>query len=185
MPSPQKRAETRPDLRHLILFALLGALMYVSKWITEALPNIHLLGMFTMVYTLVWRKWALIPIYVFVFLTGLIHAGFSLWWVPYLYLWAVLWGVTMLLPRNLPVKWQVPLYMAVCALHGLCYGTLYAPFQMVAFLGGDLKKTLAWIAAGFPWDVTHALGNLAAGALIVPMTALLRKLDAKLPQGSQ
>ena len=158
---------------------MLGALMYVSKWITEPLPNIHLLGMFTMVYTLVWRKLALIPIYVFVFLAGLIHAGFSLWWVPYLYIWAVLWGVTMLLPRSLPVKWQVPLYMAVCALHGLCYGTLYAPFQMLAF-GYSFKQTLAWIAAGFPWDVTHALGNLAAGTLIVPLVTLLRRLEAQL-----
>lgn len=168
----------KTDLRHLCLFAMFGAVMYASKVITEFLPNIHLIGMFTMVFTLVYRRRALIPIYVFVFLTGLIHAGFSVWWVPYLYLWAVLWGVTMLLPQGLPVKVQVPLYMAVCALHGLCYGTLYAPFQALAF-GYDLKQTLAWIAAGFPWDVTHALGNLAAGTLIVPLVTLLRRLEAR------
>ena len=53
----------------------------------ELLPNIHLLGMLTMVYTIVFRIKALIPIYVYVFLNG-IFAGFSPWWIPYLYIWA-------------------------------------------------------------------------------------------------
>ena len=66
--------------------------------------------------------------------------------------------------------------MGVCALHGLCFGTLYAPFQAVVF-GLDFAKTLAWIAAGLPFDVIHALGNLAAGALIVPLVELLRRLE--------
>ena len=166
----------RLDLRHLVIFSMLGTLMFASKQILEVLPNIHMLGMLTMVYTLVYRKLALIPIYLFIFLEG-IYAGFGLWWIPYLYLWAVLWAVTMLLPKRMPPAVQVPVYMIVCALHGLCYGTLYAPFQCYAFLGGDWSKIPAWIAAGLPWDVTHALGNLAMGTLIVPLTALLRKLE--------
>ena len=166
----------RLDLRHLVIFSMLGTLMFASKQIMEVLPNVHMLGMLTMVYTLVYRKLALIPIYLFIFLEG-IYAGFGLWWIPYLYLWAVLWGATMLLPKRMPAAVQVPVYMIVCALHGLCYGTLYAPFQCYAFLGGDWSKIPAWIAAGLPWDVTHALGNLAMGTLIVPLTALLRKLE--------
>lgn len=161
--------------REMAVFAMLGALMYLSKMLMEWAPNIHFLGMFTISYTLVYRKKALIPIYVFVLLTG-IYAGFNLWWVPYLYIWTVLWGAAMLLPRNLPKKAAVPVYMALCALHGLCYGTLYAPWQAIAF-HLNLKGTLAWIAAGFPYDVVHALGNLAAGTLIVPVVTLLRKLE--------
>ena len=164
------------DLRHLVVFSMLGALMFASKQALEGLPNVHMLGMLTMVYTLVYRKYALIPVYIFVFLEG-VWAGFGLWWYPYLYLWAVLWGATMLLPKKMPVEVQIPVYMIVCALHGLCYGTLYAPFQCYAFLGGDWSKTVKWIALGFPWDVTHAIGNLAMGTLIVPMVRLLRKLE--------
>ena len=48
----------------LVLFAMLGALMFCSKIIMEVLPNIHLLGMFTVTFTLVFRSKALIPIYV-------------------------------------------------------------------------------------------------------------------------
>ena len=172
-------AKPRLDLRHLVIFAMLGTLMFASKQVMEVLPNVHMLGMLTMVYTLVYRKLALIPIYLFIFLEG-IYAGFALWWIPYLYLWAVLWGVTMLLPKRMPPAVQVPVYMVVCALHGLCYGLLYAPYQCYAFMGGDWSKVPAWIALGLPWDLTHALGNLAMGVLIVPLTTLLRKLERQI-----
>jgi len=161
--------------RELVTFAMLGTLMLLGKLLMEWAPNVHFLGMFTMVYTLVYRRRALLPIYVFSFLEGL-YAGFSLWWVPSLYLWTVLWGATMLLPREMPRRIAVPVYMTVCALHGLLYGTLYAPFQALAFHLG-WKGTLAWIVSGLPFDAVHALGNLGTGTLIVPLTELLRRLE--------
>ncbi len=162
-------------VRELVTFALLGTLMFVSKQVMEFLPNIHLLSVLTMVYTLVYRRKALYPIYVCVFLQGL-FAGFHTWWIPYLYLWTVLWGVTMLLPRNLPPFAAVPVYAVPCGLHGLLYGVLYAPAQAL-FFRLDLRGILTWIAAGFPFDVIHGIGNLCLGLLIVPLTALLNKLE--------
>lgn len=166
------RNQKYQKLVDLIIFAMLGVIMFVSKYMTEALPNIHLLGMLTMTYTIVYRKKALIPIYVFVFLIGLFN-GFALWWITYLYLWLVLWGVTMLLPQNMSKKVAVPVYAIVCSLHGLCYGTLYAPAQAIMY-GLNFKGMIAWIIAGLPWDALHAVGNFAVGLLIVPVATALR-----------
>lgn len=159
----------------LVTFGLLGALMYCSKILMEWAPNIHLLGMFTMTYTLAYRAKGLIPIYVYVLLNGF-FAGFAPWWVPYLYIWAVLWGITMLLPKKMPTKAAVIVYPVVCALHGLMFGVLYAPAQALMF-GFNLKQTVAWVAAGFPWDIAHAVGNFAAGFLVLPLVKLIKKLD--------
>ena len=165
-------------LRQMIVFAMLGSLMFVSDLAMEFLPNIHIVGALTMVYTVVYRAKALIPLYVYVFLNGIYAAasGTLLWWIPYLYVWTVLWGVTMLLPKRMPPKIAVPVYMAVCAAHGLCFGILYAPAQALLF---DLSwnKMLLWIAAGFPFDAIHAVGNLAAGCLIFPLAQALGKLE--------
>ena len=161
----------------MAVFAMLGTMLFCGDILMEWAPNIHFVGMLTMTYTLVYREKALIPIYVYVVLNG-VYAGFALWWVPYLYLWTILWGVTMLLPRNMPRRVAIPVYMAVCALHGLCFGTLYAPFQAVAF-GLNFEKTLAWSVAGLPFDAIHAMGNLAAGTLIVPLSDLLRRLEKR------
>ena len=153
---------------------MLGSLMFCSKVIMEALPNIHLLGMLTMTYTIVFRSNALKPIYVYVLLNGL-YAGFNAWWVPYLYIWTILWGVTMLLPRRMPKKVAFIVYPLVCGLHGIAFGTLYAPAQALMF-GLNFEQTLAWIATGLPFDLIHGAGNLAAGFLILPLSKLLRKL---------
>ena len=72
----------------------------------------------------------------------------------------------------------MPVYAAVCALHGLAYGTLYAPWQALAF-GLSWEGMLTWIAAGLPFDALHAAGNLAAGLLILPLSRLLKRLEAK------
>ena len=169
-----RKCRSALSVQEMVIFAMLGTLMFCSKIIMEALPNIHLLGMFTMVYTLVFRKKALIPLYIYVMINGL-YAGFSLWWVPYLYLWTILWGVTMLLPRSMPKKVACVVYPIVCALHGLAFGTLYAPAQALMF-GLSGKQIIAWIVAGLPWDALHAVGNLCAGMLILPLTAMLNKL---------
>lgn len=170
-----KKKAHRITVREMAIFSMLAALMFCSKVIMDALPNIHLLGMFIMVYTLVYRAKALIPIYLFIFMTGL-YGGFGLWWLPYLYIWAILWGVTMLLPRRMPRVLAAAVYPIVCCLHGLLYGVLYAPAQALIF-GLNFKATLAWIAAGLPFDLLHGLGNLIAGLLILPLSHLLRKLS--------
>ena len=161
--------------RELAIFAMLGAIMYISKVIMEWIPNVHLLGALIMAYTLVYRKKALYPIYVFVFLSGAL-GGFNTWWVPYLYVWTVLWGVTMLLPKNMPKKVEPIVYMIVCALHGFCFGVLYALAQALMF-GLSFEATLAWIASGFYFDMIHGIGNFFCGMLIIPIVSILKYLE--------
>ncbi len=158
--------------RELTKFSLLGALMYVSKLVMEIAPNIHLLGVFTIAFTVVYRKKALYPIYLYVMLNG-IFCGFSLWWIPYLYIWTVLWGVVMLLPKKLPKKAAPVIYMTVCALHGFLFGTLYAPAQAILF-GLNFNSMVAWILAGLPWDFIHGISNFFCGILIVPIISAIR-----------
>jgi energy-coupling factor transport system substrate-specific component len=153
---------------------MLGALMFSSKIAMELLPNIHLLGMFIIASTVVFRAKALLPIYIYVFLDGLIH-GFNLWWLPYLYIWALLWGATMLLPKKMPKGVAIAVYPILCALHGFLFGILYAPAQML-FFSLTVKETIAWIAAGLPFDLVHGVSNFCAGLLIYPLVMLMRRL---------
>ena len=171
------RNNTYLKLREMAVFAMLGTVMFCSKIIMEALPNIHLLGMLTMTYTIAFRKKALIPIYIYIMLNGL-YAGFSLWWMPYLYIWTILWAITMLLPRNMPKKAKCVVYPIVCAVHGMLFGILYSPAQALMF-GLNFEQMIAWILSGLPWDLVHGIGNFFAGLLIVPLAELLKRLMKK------
>ena len=161
---------------------MLGALMFTSKVVMEALPNVHLVGALVMIYTIVYRFEALAPIAMFILLSG-VYMGFSPWWVPYCYVWTVLWAVTMLLPKKMPTKLAIPVYMVICALHGLLFGVIYAPAQALLF-GFNFQQTVAWVAAGFPFDVIHAIGNFVAATLVLPLSHTLLKLEGKFHQNN-
>ncbi len=154
---------------------MLGAVMYTSKLLMELLPNMHLLGAFIISMTVVYRKKALYPIYTFVLLDGLM-SGFATWWVPYLYVWTVLWVLTMLLPKSIPPRICPIVYMILSALHGFAFGILYAPAQALIF-GLDFNGTLAWIAAGFPYDIIHGISNFVCGLLICPLIRVFRTAE--------
>ena len=107
-------------IKEIAVFGMLGGVMYVSKMLMELLPNVHLLGVFIIAFTVVYRQKALYIIYTYVFLNG-IFSGFAAWWIPYLYVWTVLWGAVMLLPRRMPRKAEPFVYMAVCAANGFLF----------------------------------------------------------------
>ncbi len=160
----------RIKTRDLAVFAMMGALMFASKKLLELVPSVHLLGVFIVSLTVVYRTRALIPIYLYVLLDGL-FAGFSTWWIPYLYVWTVLWAFVMLVPKRTPVY----VYPIISGLHGLLFGVLYAPVNAL-IMGLDFKATTAWIVSGLPFDITHGISNLVCGVLIIPFIKIFKKL---------
>ena len=161
-------------IKEIAIFGVLGAILFVSKLVMEAFPNIHIIGMLIVAITVVFRVKALYPIYVFVFLNGLFY-GFALWWIPYLYVWTVLWVFVMLIPKKTPRKALPIIYMSVAALHGFLFGILYAPSQAILF-GLNFKSMIAWIVAGLPFDLIHGISNFICGVLICPVIVVLRRV---------
>ncbi len=170
-----RRQDYHKKLIRLCIFAMFGVLMFISKKIMEFLPNFHLVGMFIVALTVVYRAKALIPIYVYIMLDGL-FMGFGLWWYPYLYVWTVLWGITMLLPKRMPERIAPMVYSLAAAFHGIIFGTLYAPFQALVY-GFGFDKMLEWIMVGFSFDIIHAVGNFLVGFLIYPCIKIITKLE--------
>lgn len=157
------------NLKEMSTFSLLAAIMLVSKLLLEAIPNFHLLAVFTIAITVVYRQKALYPIYLYVFLQGLV-AGFNPWWVIHIYVWLPLWGIVMILPKNLSKGKSAIMYSAVATLHGLFFGILSAISQAPVFGLGFIEM----IITGIPYDLIHAGHNLILSAvLIMPIIKVL------------
>ena len=167
----------KSKIADMVIFAMLGTILFISKIIMEFLPNIHPIAMFIAVYTLVYRAKALIPIYVYVLMLG-VYYGFNMWWIPYLYIWTFIWAFIMLIPKNASFKVKGILSTLFCGLHGILFGTLYAPAQAIIF-GLNFNGMIAWIIAGLPWDVVHMCGNIAMSVLVIPLYKLLFKLEER------
>ncbi len=170
--SDKKRLTTH----EIAVFALLGAIMLASKTLLEAVPNIHPVTMLLMTYTVVYRKKAIFPLVIYLVLDTLKWGIMTM--VPYFYIFPLCWLCTMAVPRSLSRGKQQLCYTVICTLFGLLFGTLYAPWQAFVFMKSfELSKIAAWIVAGLPYDLIHAAGNFAASFLILPIAALIRKID--------
>ena len=96
-------------IRTLVFSALLGALLLVVQVVLAPLPNVELVSLLVLLYTLEFPRQTPGAIGVFVVLEGLVY-GFGLWWVMYLYLWPLLALVVWLLRKNTSVLlWAVVL----------------------------------------------------------------------------
>ncbi len=171
----EKRRKKRIHVRELVVFAMLGAMMLALKVAMQGLPNIHPVGVLTMVYTLVYRKKAICPLAVYIFLDGLL-TGFSIYWVPYIYAFPLLWAVTLVLPRRMPAPIARIVYPLVCGLHGLIFGILNLPAWMVTGMV-TWETVLPWYILGLPYDCIHAVSNFCFGFFILPLRDLLQKLN--------
>ena len=167
----------RRRLAELIMLILFGVVMFLSKLLMEALPNIHLLAMLITLITVLFRAKALISVYVYVLLVG-VYGVFSFWWIPNLYTWTVLWAIVMCLPKNMPDRVAVIVYAVVCGFHGLIYGALGAPVDVLA-IGIGFERIGEYILTGIPFDIMHCVGNVLASLLTVPLLKPLRRVISK------
>ena len=88
-------------------------------------------------------------------------------------------GVSYLIRRfHLPNKVAIPLYMCIAALHGFSFGTLYAPFQALAF-GLSFEGMLTWIVAGITFDIIHGVSNFFVATLVLPLSKVVAELERR------
>ena len=163
---------------YIVLGALFGALLFISQIIAAPLPNIELVSLFIIVWTRVYRYGALPGIGVFILLEGLCY-GFGIWWVSYLYIWFILWGMVMLVP---PMKKARPLaaalgWASLSGVYGLAFGSMTAIPWL--FRGGP-AAAIAYILSGIPFDITHGVANFVLAFLLaIPLIRLLSKLKSQ------
>ncbi len=169
----------RFTLFDLVLLTMYGTLMFVFDLAFEMLPNIHGVALIICVVTLIYRWRALISIGLYVALNAIFAMATTinaLWWVPYIYIFPLLWLTVMLIPQGLSLKIKIILCTVFAGLNGLFFGTLYAPFQAIMF-GLDFNGMLAWIVAGLPFDLIHMCANIAMSSLIYPLYRVITKLE--------
>lgn len=160
-------------LFRICLMAMLGVILVVSKEALVFLPNVELISLLTILFTLVFKKTAVGSVAVFLLLEGLLY-GFGLWWLMYLYIWPLLAVLTWLF-RWMKRNWQWAVFAGI---FGLAFGSLCS---LVYLPIGGISMTLAWIASGLYFDVIHGIANfLLALVLYYPLRAVMDKLNSQL-----
>ena len=162
----------------ICLMAMMGVLMVVSKEVLAFLPNVEILTLLIILFTLVFRKLVIGALSVFLLLEGLLY-GFGLWWIMYLYIWPLLALLTWLF-RWMKRAWQWAIF---AGLYGLAFGALCS---LVYWSMWSFPAILGWIAAGLPFDCNHATFNFLLCLLLYrPLRTGLEQLQRQINKGIQ
>lgn len=157
-------------VRKITRIALLSAVLYVAKMALEFLPNMELISLLVILFTLVYGKEVFLIIAVFN-LFEFIQWGFGTWWVSYLYVWPLL-GIITLLLKNL-IKEEFLVWSIVSGIFGLTFGSLFA----LVYIPIDGAYALSYWISGLPWDVWHAVWNFVLMMILGrPIYFLLKKI---------
>lgn len=160
------------SIKDITIIGLLSTILVVSKEALAALPNIELVSLLIIIYTLTFERKTIIIIYVFILIEVLLY-GLGIWFFAYIYIWIILYAVTRIFRKlRSPLIWAV-----IAGAFGLLFGTLYSGVYLVT---GGIGSAIAWWINGIPWDITHCIGNFVlALALFRPLYHILSLLRKK------
>ncbi|MCD8068031.1 MAG: hypothetical protein LUE87_03925 [Lachnospiraceae bacterium] len=157
------------SVKDIALIGMMTATIEVVKDALAFLPNVELVTLLIVLYTLFFGKRILFAIPVFVLLQGMVH-GFGLWWIMYLYVWPLLAVLTSLFRKQTSLLF----WSAFCGLFGLFFGALCSLPYLV--LSGP-AAAFAWWVAGIPFDLLHCVSNaVLCLVLFKPLRLALGKL---------
>ena len=147
------------------------ALIEAGKRALDFLPNIEVVTLLFIVFTLSYGLKTLVVAVAFTFFETAIY-GFSNWVIMYLYMWPLL-IVVVHLTRKHAGLW---FYSILSGLYGLFFGLLCSiPYLAV----GGPALAFTWWVAGIPYDIVHCIGNFAiCFVLYKPLTYAMGRVQA-------
>jgi len=157
-------------VKNIVLFGLLGALIFVLKFAMAGLPNIEPVTLLVMVYASVFNRQSWYPISIYIVLEMLIY-GFGLWTIGYCYIWFILALISVAIIPKIKNRWCIA---TIAGLFGLLFGALYIPIYIIY---GGIEYAIAWWIAGLSFDAIHAAGNFVIVLLLYkPMSQFLQTM---------
>ena len=171
MSSHSKKAgkRGRTAIADLVALAAFAAMMVAGQVALAFIPNVEVVSLLVIVCARLFGPKSLLSVYAFVSVEAMIY-GFGLWVINYLYIWAILALVSMLLRR---IEGRL-FWALVSGTFGLLFGALCAlPYL---FIGGPGMAFSYW-AAGIVFDLIHTAGNFSVALVLgPPLMSLSRRL---------
>ena len=145
------KSKTKITVRDIAITGMMIATIEVAKNALAFIPNVELVSLLVILFTLYFGKKILFVIPAFILLEGCIY-GFGLWWIMYLYVWPLLALITYIMRKQDSVwVWAI-----MSGSFGLAFGALCSIPYIV--LSGP-KAAFAWWVSGIPFDILHCVSN--------------------------
>lgn len=163
------KSKTKITVRDIAITGMMIATIEVAKNALAFIPNVELVSLLVILFTLYFGKKILFVIPAFILLEGCIY-GFGLWWIMYLYVWPLLALITYIMRKQESVwVWAI-----MSGSFALAFGALCSIPYIV--LSGP-KAAFAWWVSGIPFDILHCVSNFVLCLVLFnPLSKVMRKM---------
>ncbi len=158
--------------KDIVIIGTMGALLITVQVALAFMPNVELVSLLIILFTLVLGYRTVFIIYTFVICELFIY-GFSTWWINYLYIWLILFLAAMAFRKERSSYF----WAFLSGFYGLSFGALCAiPYY---FMGGFPAMAAYW-TSGILFDLVHGIANFVIALILFPpLHYLLEKIVLK------
>lgn len=156
----------------IVIIALLAAIVFALQVALASLPNIEVVSLLLLVYSLT------LPLYTSIFISTIFTTlemlvwGFGDWVIGYYWIWPI-WNIAVYLLKPF-LKENVYYWAILSGLWGALFGAIFA-INHGLFYG--FSYSLAYWIRGIPFDIIHAISNYVITLILfVPTYKLLKQL---------
>lgn len=149
------------------------ALLEASKLALDMLPNVEVVTLLFIVYTIFFGRKTFLVAVGFTVIECFLK-GFNVWSIMYLYIWPLLIILVSVADRH-----KVG-YVFYCILSGF-FGLFFGLFCSIPYLFiGGWTMAVTWWISGIPYDVIHCVSNFVLCLLLFkPLYAVMRKVTTE------
>lgn len=160
-------------VKDVAVLGLMVASIEAGKLALAVFPNVEIVTLLIILYTIFYGSKTLIAVFAFVGVECLIW-GVQLWTIMYLYIWPLLCILVLIFRKNKSVWFN----SILSGVFGLAFGALCSiPY----FFIGGIRTALTWWIAGIPFDLVHGISNFILCLLLfVPLNKTLDRIKQTL-----
>ncbi len=159
--------------RDVALIGLLSAIVTSGKLALSFIPNVEIVTLLFIVYTVVFGYKHIILVSVIFTTTEILLYGFSTWILMYYLIWPILILITEFIKRKTKSEYG---YAILAGLFGVSFGLLFAITESIFY--GLSYGVVYWIR-GIPFDIIHGVSNfILVLILFKPLNSLLSKYNS-------
>lgn len=157
--------------KDIALIGLLSASITAGKLALSFIPNVEIVTLLFIVYTIVFGFKKSIFVSIVFTTTEILIYGISTWITVYYFIWFLLVAITALMKGKIKSEYG---YAALGAIFGYAFGIFFAIFE--SFFYGAAYGWVYWLR-GIPFDIIHGTSNfIIILVLFKPLNKVLGNL---------
>lgn len=151
------------------IMGMMVAVLEIVKFAFMSVPNIELVTLFIILFTLIIGKKALVVVTAFSLIECFIW-GFGLWSIGYFYVWPILVIITLIFKKSKnPLVWAI-----IAGFYGLLFGAFFALTNLVV---SGVEAAISFWMSGLLFDILHCISNfLVTLVMFKPLYNILNKI---------